>query len=131
VLNKLKEKFLYFDGAMGTMLQNSGLKVGELPEELSITKPEIIYNIHKDYLNAGSNIVTTNTFGANRLKLKGSPYRVEEIIAASVNTAKKSIAGMEEKYVALDIGPIGTLLSPLGNHRDKRRSRFDSYRNND
>lgn len=114
MLNKLKEKFLYFDGAMGTMLQNSGLKVGELPEELSITKPEIIYNIHKDYLNAGSNIVTTNTFGANRLKLKGSPYRVEEIIAASVNTAKKSIAGMEEKYVALDIGPIGTLLSPLG-----------------
>ena len=71
MLNKLKEKFLYFDGAMGTMLQNSGLKVGELPEELNITKPEIIYNIHKDYLNAGSNIVTTNTFGANRLKLKG------------------------------------------------------------
>ena len=114
MLNKLKEKFLYFDGAMGTMLQKKGLKTGELPEELNITKPEVIYNIHKEYLNSGSNIITTNTFGANRLKLKNSIYTVDEIITAAVNTAKKSTAGMEEKYVALDIGPIGTLLSPLG-----------------
>jgi 5-methyltetrahydrofolate--homocysteine methyltransferase len=114
VLNKLNEKFLFFDGAMGTMLQNSGLKTGELPEEYNITKPEVIYNIHKEYLNAGANIITTNTFGANRLKLKNSSYSVEEIVTAAVKTAKQSIQGLTEKYVALDIGPIGTLLSPLG-----------------
>ncbi len=113
VINKL-DKFLFFDGAMGTMLQKNGLKTGDLPEELNITNPEVIYNIHNEYLNAGSNIVTTNTFGANRLKLKNSSYTVEEIITAAVKTARKSTEGLEEKYVALDIGPIGTLLSPLG-----------------
>lgn len=114
MLNKLKEKFLYFDGAMGTMLQKKGLKTGELPEELNITKTDVIYNIHRDYLNSGSNIVTTNTFGANRLKLENSIYTVDKIITAAVKTAKKSTAGMVDKYVALDIGPIGALLSPLG-----------------
>ena len=113
MLNKL-DKFLYFDGAMGTMLQNSGLEAGELPEELNIANPEIIYKIHREYLNVGANIITTNTFGANRLKLQNSSYTVEEIISAAVKTAKKSIEGFKEKYVALDIGPIGTLLSPLG-----------------
>ena len=67
MLNKLKENFLFFDGAMGTMLQNSGLKTGELPEELNITNPEIIYNIHKEYLNAGANIITTNTVSYTHL----------------------------------------------------------------
>jgi 5-methyltetrahydrofolate--homocysteine methyltransferase len=114
VLNKLKENFLFFDGAMGTMLQNSGLKTGELPEELNITNPEIIYNIHKEYLNAGANIITTNTFGANKLKLINSSYTVDELITAGVKTARKAIEGFNEKHVALDIGPIGTLLSPLG-----------------
>lgn len=114
MLNKLNEKFLFFDGAMGTMLQNSGLKTGELPEEYNITNREVIYNIHQEYLNAGANIITTNTFGANRLKLKNSSYTVEEIVTAAVKTAKQSMAKLTEKYVALDIGPIGTLLSPLG-----------------
>ena len=114
MLNRLKQNFLFFDGAMGTMLQNSGLKLGQLPEELNITNPEIIYNIHKAYFNAGSNIVSANTFGANRLKMKNSSYTVEEIIVSAVEIAKKSTEGLKEKYVALDIGPIGTLLSPLG-----------------
>lgn len=114
VLNKLKENFLFFDGAMGTMLQNSGLETGQLPEELNITNPETIYNIHKEYLNAGSNIISANTFGANRLKMKNSSYTLEEIIVSAVELAKKSTEGLKEKYVALDIGPIGTLLSPLG-----------------
>ncbi|MDD4437145.1 MAG: homocysteine S-methyltransferase family protein [Tissierellia bacterium] len=117
MLNKLKEKFLYFDGAMGTMLQKRGLKTGELPEELNITNAEVIYNIHREYLNSGSNIITTNTFGANRLKLKNLLYTVEEIVTTAVETAKKSTAGMEDNYVALDIGPIGALLSPLGTLR--------------
>ena len=115
MLNKLKKKFLFFDGAMGTMLQNSGLKTGDLPEEYNILDSEVIYNIHKEYLNAGANIITSNTFGANRLKLKNSPYSVDEIISAGVKTAKLATEGLDEKYVALGLGPIGTLLSPLGN----------------
>ncbi|NLK64343.1 MAG: dihydropteroate synthase [Tissierellia bacterium] len=99
---------------MGTMLQKRGLKTGQLPEELNIKNPEILYNIHREYLNSGSNIVSANTFGANRHKFKNSEYKLEEIIRAAVKTAKNSTSGMEEKYVALDIGPIGTLLSPLG-----------------
>lgn len=114
MLDKLNVKFLFFDGAMGTMLQKSGLKTGELPEEFNILNPEVIYNIHKEYLNAGANIVTTNTFGANRLKLKNSAYSVEEIISAAVSIAKQATENLDEKYVALDIGPIGTLLAPLG-----------------
>ena len=114
MLNKLKEKFLFFDGAMGTMLQNSGLKTGELPEEYNIEHSQVIYNIHKEYLNAGANIITSNTFGANRLKLKNSAYSVDEIISSGVKTAKLATEGLDEKYVALGLGPIGTLLSPLG-----------------
>ena len=114
MLNKFIDKFLFFDGAMGTMLQKRGLKTGQLPEELNIKNPEILYNIHREYLNSGSNIVSANTFGANRHKFKNSEYKLEEIIRAAVKTAKNSTSGMEEKYVALDIGPIGTLLSPLG-----------------
>lgn len=114
MLNKLKDKFLFFDGAMGTMLQKSSLKTGELPEELNITSSETILNIHKAYLSIGSDIVSTNTFGSNRLKLKESPYSAEEIINAAVKTAKLAAAEFENKYVALDIGPTGALLYPLG-----------------
>ena len=114
MLNKFKDKFLFFDGAMGTMLQKTGLIPGELPEELNIDKSEVLYHIHREYLNSGSNIVSANTFGANRLKFENSKYSVEEIIRAAVKTAKSSINGMAEKYVALDIGPTGALLSPLG-----------------
>lgn len=114
VLNILNRNFLFFDGAMGTMLQNSGLRMGDLPEELNISNPDIISNIYKEYLEAGSDIITANTFGANRLKLKNSSHTVGEIISAGVNIAKKSIEGFTNKYIALDVGPIGTLLSPLG-----------------
>lgn len=114
MLNNLNDKFLFFDGAMGTMLQKSGLITGGLPEELNITSSETILNIHKEYLNAGADIITTNTFGANRLKLKESPYSTDEVINAAVKTAKLAAAGFKNKYVALDIGPTGALLYPLG-----------------
>ena len=114
MLDKLKERFLFFDGAMGTMLQMSGLKAGEIPESYNIEKPDIIYNIHKKYLESGSDIITTNTFGANRYKLKDTKFSVKEIIQSGVNIAKKSIGDKKDKYVALDIGPIGTLLAPIG-----------------
>ena len=110
IKNLLKDKFLFFDGAMGTMLQKSGLKIGEIPETLNITHPEIIQNIHKQYVHVGSDIITTNTFQANELKLKNCNYSVEEIINSGVTIAKNSGA----KYVALDIGPLGQLMEPMG-----------------
>lgn len=113
VLNKLKDKFLFLDGAMGTMLQKSGLKVGELPEAFNIENKEVIIDIHKKYLESGADIIMTNTFGANRLKLKDA-YTVDEIVSAAVGCAKEALKGYEDKYVALDIGPIGSLLAPLG-----------------
>lgn len=109
--NMLKDKFIFLDGAMGTMLQREGLIGGELPEIYNITHPEIVSSIHCAYIKAGSDIITSNTFGANELKLRTSGYSVEEIISAAVTLAKK-IAG--EKLVALDVGPIGQLLEPMG-----------------
>ena len=85
---KLKKDKLIFDGAMGTMLQTMGLKVGELPESLNITSPEIVIGVHKKYIAAGADIITTNTFGANSYKLKDSGYSVKEIIAGAVENAK-------------------------------------------
>ena len=111
--NDLKNKILIFDGAMGTMLQNRGLKTGESPEVLNIKSPEIVSQIHKEYIKAGANIITTNTFGANEIKLKNSGFTVEEIISSAVENSKKSIDG-ENIYIALDIGPIGELLEPMG-----------------
>ncbi len=139
IMNNISaDKFLLFDGAMGTMLQDSGLEAGDLPEELNITNPDAIIDIHKAYLQAGSDVIITNTFGANRLKLKNSPYSVEEIITAGVENAQKAFSKYHvdymqsnpreqgnlydeghgdhvlDKTIALDIGPIGSLLSPLG-----------------
>ena len=109
---KLQNGFLFFDGAMGTYLQEEGLKLGELPEAYNIEKPEIIAGIHKKFIDAGSDIITTNTFGANALKLEESEYSVEELIEAAVAIARNAAGA--EKYVALDIGPIGKLMEPTG-----------------
>lgn len=103
--------FLVFDGGMGTMLQEYGLKAGELPESYNIKNPEVIRKIHKAYIDAGADIITTNTFGANRYKLKDSGFGVEEVIKSAVKTAREA-AG--DKLVAHDIGPIGQLMEPYG-----------------
>ncbi len=113
IKNRLKNGILIFDGAMGTMLQNKGLKLGELPETLNINSPETVVEIHKSYIKAGANIITTNTFGANEIKLEDSNFTVEQIIYAAVENAKKAVDG-KEVYIALDIGPIGELLEPMG-----------------
>ncbi|WP_346934714.1 homocysteine S-methyltransferase family protein [Clostridium sp.] len=113
VKERLEEGILIFDGAMGTMLQSSGLKLGELPEILNITDSKVIIEIHKSYIKAGVNIITTNTFGANEVKLKNSNFSVEQIIHSAVENAKIA-AGNKDAYVALDIGPIGELLEPMG-----------------
>lgn len=115
MFNKLiKEKdFIIFDGAMGTQLQAKGLKTGECPEILSITHPEIVRDIHKSYIDAGSMVVYSNTFGANSYKLAESGYTVEEVVKASVKVAKEATDGTGA-LAALDIGPIGQLMEPTG-----------------
>lgn len=113
VREKLKNDKLIFDGAMGTMLQNRGLKIGQLPEALNITSPDVVIDIHKKYIKAGADIITTNTFGANKYKLIDSNYTVKEVIDAAIGNARKAIED-EDIYIALDIGPIGELLEPMG-----------------
>ncbi len=109
----LKDGILLFDGAMGTMLQDRGLKIGELPEVININSPETVIDIHENYIKCGINIVTTNTFGANETKLKDSNFTVEQIIDAAAQNARKAIK-YRDVYIALDIGPIGELLEPMG-----------------
>lgn len=114
ILSALKKGRLYFDGGLGTLLQSKGLKPGELPELWNISRSETIKEIHLEYLSAGSDIVTTNTFGANSLKF--NKEKLENIISAAIANAKNAIKeyGEANKYVALDIGPTGKLLKPLG-----------------
>ena len=106
----IKQGTVLLDGAMGTMLQNAGLEAGAAPELLNIDKPELIEDIHRKYVEAGSQIVYANTFGANRYKLKNNS--VKEIISAGISIAKKTCG--KKALVALDIGPIGQLLEPSG-----------------
>lgn len=112
--DRIGRELLFFDGALGTQLQAMGLAPGECPEVRSITTPELVYQIHREYLAAGADIVLANTFGANRLKLD-SRYSVEQVVGESIAIAKKAIADSgREAYVALDIGPTGKLLKPYG-----------------
>ena len=108
----LKNNIVFLDGSMGTLLQSKGLKAGELPERWNIEKPEVISDIHRAYFEAGSNVVCTNTFGASVLKF--SEAELEEIIKAAINNAKTVAAEGKNRFVALDIGPLGKLLKPLG-----------------
>ena len=111
----LKQNIVYLDGGMGTLLQAQGLKPGEHPERWNLTHPEAITAIHKAYYDAGSNVVSTNTFGANILKFPQE--ELEEIVAAAfrnVKEAREQSTGAQEKFIALDLGPTGKLLKPLG-----------------
>lgn len=108
-----KKKYILLDGAMGTMLQKRGLKIGGIPEELNITNPDIVEDVHRLYIQAGSDIVYANTFGANGYKLSHSEYSVEMLVSAGIRIAKKACKG-SDCLVALDIGTIGQLLEPTG-----------------
>lgn len=111
----IKNNIVYLDGGMGTLLQKSGLQPGELPEHWNISHPEVIREIHKNYYDSGSNVVNTNTFGANTLKF--SIDELDEIICHAVKNAdeaRKASSGDQEKFIALDVGPTGKLLKPLG-----------------
>ncbi len=107
-------KAVLFDGAMGTMLQKRGLKRGQIPEVLNLTDPGMIESIHKEYFEAGCDIVSANTFGANRYKTEKTGYSVEELVASAVGIAKSAAGDSKGKYVALDIGPCGRVLYPTG-----------------
>ncbi len=111
----LQENIVYLDGGTGTLLQAAGLPLGELPERWNLTRPEIIKEIHKAYFDAGSNVVATNTFGANTLKFSDGELTeiVREAIAAA-RAAQRETTGAQPKFVALDIGPLGKLLKPYG-----------------
>jgi 5-methyltetrahydrofolate--homocysteine methyltransferase len=112
---QLKKDYVILDGAMGTMLQAAGLKMGEIPEVLSVTRPELLVSIHEKYLKAGSDVIYANTFGANSYKLEGSGHSVEELVGAAVKNARQACENVNpDAYVALDIGPIGQLLEPTG-----------------
>ena len=104
---------ILLDGGMGTILQASGLKLGAKPEELNITDPELIRSIHAKYAAAGSRIVNANTFGASAHKLAGSPYSLEQIIAAGIENCRSACAPYGA-LTALDVGPLGELLEPNG-----------------
>ncbi len=113
--DELGKKILFFDGAMGTMLQERGLQSGELPEIWNVTKEEIICDIHRQYLDAGCDIIKANTFGVNPFKMEGTGYTCEELTEKGIALAKRAIAKAGRKaYAALDIGSLGKLLEPLG-----------------
>ena len=105
---------LLLDGAMGTVLQQRGLPPGGRPELLNLTHGALIEDIHRSYLEAGSQVVYANTFGANALKLEGTGHSVEEVVSAAVILAKRACAPYPGARVALDMGPLGELLEPMG-----------------
>jgi len=128
ITDLLGKKIILCDGAMGTMLQSCGLKAGELPELLSFTRPDVIKKIYREYYRAGSDFVSSNTFGANRFKLAGSGYTVSQVVARAVSLAREAAEEFRakssdlqdpaqnsgKKFVALDLGPTGKLMEPSG-----------------
>ena len=106
----IKKRRVYFDGGTGTYLQARGLKPGEKPEMWNIKNPEIIEKLHKEYFEAGCDIIKTNTFGINKDKFEN----YEEIITAAISCAKKAREGFCEKFIAFDMGPTGRMLKPFG-----------------
>ena len=113
---KLKEfissRITIFDGAMGSMLQQRGLKPGELPERWNLTHPEIVRGIHKEYLEAGADFISTDTFGLNSFHYDDK--ELEEIAKAAVCNVRSVIGDRENKFVAFNMGPCGKMLKPLG-----------------
>ena len=117
IRDRLGKELLFFDGGMGTLLQEKGLEPGELPELWNITHPDEIRSIHRRYMEAGSDIVLTNTFGANALKFHDDSCSLKEIINAAVGHVKaaaEQCGRADAVLTALDVGPTGKLLKPMG-----------------
>ena len=113
IRTEIRNRRLFFDGGTGSVLQARGLAPGELPETWNLTHPEEIISLHAGYLEAGSDVINANTFGANRLKF---PDNLEEIITAAVQHAKEARrrTGREDAFITIDMGPTGKLLEPMG-----------------
>ena len=116
VLEAIKERRLYLDGGMGSMLQAAGLPEGLLPDVWSIQNPQAIQNVHRQYLEAGCRIITTNTFGTNRQKLAPYGLTPAQVMTAAVANVRAAMeqAGVTDGYVCADLGPTGKLLKPYG-----------------
>lgn len=118
LLERLGKELIFFDGGTGTLLQEKGLKPGELPEVWNIEHVEEMVDIHRRYYEAGSDIVLTNTFGANALKFHSTEYNLKDIVKAAVSNVKEAarlgVCDGREAYAGLDIGPTGKLLAPMG-----------------
>jgi 5-methyltetrahydrofolate--homocysteine methyltransferase len=108
----MKRDFVIFDGAIGFLLQKKGLKVGQRPDIMNMTAPEVVEDIQRQYAEAGSEIIITNTLGANARALKNTGYTVGEIISAAVAITKRASGG--RALTALDMGPIGEFIKPFG-----------------
>ena len=110
ILQKIKEGFVFFDGATGTVLSEQGaLSPGQAPELLNAESPATIIALHRAYIEAGADIIKTNTFGANRLK-----YADPDAMIAAAFRCAKAAKGEKDVCLALDVGPLGKLLKPLG-----------------
>lgn len=118
IIEKIKSGLVYFDGGLGTCLQEMGLPAGEQPDIWNIENPDAVTAVHRQYFEAGSNVVVANTFGTNALKHDGSRYSVEEIIRAAYKNAQRAREQTDylgtDRYIAFDLGPCGKLLEPFG-----------------
>lgn len=111
MLQRIKNTITIFDGGFGSEITKLKIKTPIVPEELNITNKEDIINIHKGYVNAGANFITTNSFGLNCFKIKRSKYSLEELVLSAIDNAKKA----NPEYIMFDIGPLGQLVEPMGN----------------
>lgn len=115
ILAYMKNGPIFADGGMGTMLQAAGLTGGRSPEQWNVHQPDAVRAVHAAYAAAGANILTSNTFGANRLRQRRSKRPIAELVTAGLTLAREAADAADQPcFVALDIGPLGTFLAPLG-----------------
>ncbi|WBW99804.1 homocysteine S-methyltransferase family protein [Oceanirhabdus sp. W0125-5] len=127
ILDFIKNRVVFFDGAMGTEIDRRGLDISKGVMEYNINNRKLIKKIHEDYLDAGADIITANTLTANELYLKDSIYTSKEIIEEAINIAKESVEGMQNKFIAQVVGPAGYLIKD--NEQDKEKILYDLYKN--
>ena len=119
IRKRIENEIVYIDGGLGSTLIEMGLPSGMAPEKWNVKESENIIKLHKDYIDAGAMIITTNTFGANVLKIEDDEYTLEELVISAVKNAKEAIRRCgkkqgEDVYVGLSVGPCSKLLKPLG-----------------
>ena len=123
--DSLLQNHLVFDGGMGTMLQSAGLPAGASPDEWNMTYPDAVRAVHASYLASGADVITSNTFGSTKPRLKRSAYQPAELAFAGVRLVKEAIAASgKTAYAALDVGPLGEFLEPLGDLTEEEALQF-------